>query len=62
MKRLVLALALAACGLTAGATSAPKVAYCAYCYPGTCYTSLICGKCVCLKTGTNTSGVCASID
>jgi hypothetical protein len=62
MRKIVLALALAACALTAGATAAPKAAECAYCYSGTCYNGLICGRCSCLKQGGSIGGVCVSLN
>lgn len=39
-----------------------RPAGCQYCHPQVCFDSQVCGPgCVCAKTGSNPSGICAGI-
>lgn len=42
-------------------TLTPKKAECRLCYSGGCISNSICGDCVCIKSGTDVFGYCASI-
>lgn len=63
MRRIVLALALAACALTAGATAAPKDGHCAWCPRYPCYGQGSCpSPCFCLIPSGTLRGSCVSTD